>query len=115
MEAHKGATKDSSIVDDGEQVLYCGVGGARRIDTQQCAREWPVRLTSIPVKQFDTTLGACVQGSWADDGMWPNERGTTYRWGQLPIDSETAYVALGWQCASGTARGVDSCARKMKL
>jgi len=33
-EAHKGAAKDSSIVDDGGQVLYCGVGGARRIDTQ---------------------------------------------------------------------------------
>lgn len=45
--------------------------------------------------------------------MWPNERGTTYRWGQLPIDSETAYVALGWQCASGTARGVDSCVCKL--
>jgi hypothetical protein len=95
VEAHKGAAKDSSIVEDGEQVLYCGVGGARGIDTQRCAREWPVHLTSIPVKQCDTALGACVQGSWADDGMWPNERSTTYRWAQLPIDSETACVALG--------------------
>ena len=79
MEAHKGAAKDPSIVEDGEQVLYCGVGGARGIDTQQCSREWPIRLTSTPVKQCDTALGAYVRGSWADDGVRPNERGVTYR------------------------------------
>jgi len=79
VEAHEGAAKDSSIVEDGEQVLYCGVGGARGIDTQQCSREWPVHLTSIPVKQCNTALGAYVHGSWADDGVRPNERGATYR------------------------------------
>lgn len=79
MEAHKGAAEDSSIVEDVEQVLYYGVGVARRVDTQQYTREWPVHLASITGKQCATASGVCVHGTWANDSVLANERRATYR------------------------------------